>query len=321
VSDVADLLAAWNALSKTRRSRVKDAIAKAIVSRHADPDVEGEPHVDIIAATQLGTQVTVHFVVDQYAYSRHQSGSDSAGHYIHAGYVLAEHPFDVQLVDDRSVALTELDSEHYDRDAIVKHLRGATLAKLSGTAAPAPIDELARVRAIVDDHARAANARAVAVSPTAITVVRCPKCGSTDAGATEAIFELTRMTCRTCGHEAHADHYEIGEDWNLSITLPPGVTELPAFVPPVPPRTEHATSTGPGSRADESREPGRAPSLGSESGGALGADLRCPRCGSSKVAEDPGRAERHFAFLACGKCDHGEEIDSLTAASRWKRSE
>lgn len=46
-----------------------------------------------------------------------------------------------------------------------------------------------------------------------MTVVRCPRCGSTDAGATDYLFEITRMTCRACGHETMSNDEEIDRDW------------------------------------------------------------------------------------------------------------
>lgn len=66
------------------------------------------------------------------------------------------------------------------------------------------------------------------------TAVRCPRCGSTDAGATEHIYELSRMTCPACGFSELADHYQIKDDWNVPYTFE-DASELPARLPPLLP--------------------------------------------------------------------------------------
>ena len=48
-----------------------------------------------------------------------------------------------------------------------------------------------------------------------VMVVRCPRCGSMDAGSVEAILvELDRMKCHACGHSAVCDEHEVKNEWN-----------------------------------------------------------------------------------------------------------
>jgi hypothetical protein len=61
------------------------------------------------------------------------------------------------------------------------------------------------------------------------TVVRCPQCGSTDAGEIDGMLEFTRMRCNSCGHEDLCDDYQIKDDWNVTIDLEPGA-DLPRWV-------------------------------------------------------------------------------------------
>lgn len=155
---------------------------------------------------------------------------------------------------------------------------------------------------------------------TCVTIVRCPKCGSTDAGATEHFYEITEMTCASCGHRDLVDRYELGEEWNVNIVLPPGATELPAFVAPLAAQEEPAAAPPVPNDLPPAytRDTGRpSPDLYYEPADSLSPHLRCPRCGSRAVRENRGRAERHFTFLECADCDHGEEISSLSAGSRW----
>jgi hypothetical protein len=63
-----------------------------------------------------------------------------------------------------------------------------------------------------------------------VTVVRCPECGSTEAGADESrsAYEFTFMQCGSCGHGALQDEYQIKDDWNVQVELLDA--ELPARV-------------------------------------------------------------------------------------------
>ena len=81
-----------------------------------------------------------------------------------------------------------------------------------------------------------------------VIVVRCPTCGATDAGATDYIYELTQMTCGECGYQELADSYEIKEEWNVELWLPPG-TGLPRFVEP------RVRREAPGVRGDDGAPP------------------------------------------------------------------
>lgn len=65
-------------------------------------------------------------------------------------------------------------------------------------------------------------------------VVRCPKCGSTDAGCDESrsAYEISYMRCLTCDFGEHCDTWQISFDWNLDIELDADA-DLPAFVEPL----------------------------------------------------------------------------------------
>lgn len=63
-------------------------------------------------------------------------------------------------------------------------------------------------------------------------VVRCPRCGSTDAGEAGGYLEFTEMRCSTCGHMQLCDEYQIKDSWNVDLTLPDDAVALPARLPP-----------------------------------------------------------------------------------------
>jgi hypothetical protein len=69
--------------------------------------------------------------------------------------------------------------------------------------------------------------------PRKVTVVRCPVCGSTDAGEDRerGAYDLTMMVCASCGHEQYQDHWDIKFNWNVDIELADDATELPKKVP------------------------------------------------------------------------------------------
>ena len=69
--------------------------------------------------------------------------------------------------------------------------------------------------------------------PRKVTVVRCPRCGSTNAGEDplRGMYEFTMMVCSSCGREAFADDYQLRFAWNVDIELADDATELPEKVP------------------------------------------------------------------------------------------
>ena len=71
-----------------------------------------------------------------------------------------------------------------------------------------------------------------------VTVVRCPKCGSTDAGedVARSPYEFAYMRCNGCGHGELSDHHHITFDWNLDIEIEDDATALPDYVAPLDPR-------------------------------------------------------------------------------------
>jgi len=65
-----------------------------------------------------------------------------------------------------------------------------------------------------------------------VTVVRCPMCGSTDAGEDDGLYDLTWMRCGACGERELCDHYQIKDRWNVVLDLPADAVALPAYLPP-----------------------------------------------------------------------------------------
>ena len=67
-----------------------------------------------------------------------------------------------------------------------------------------------------------------------VTIVRCPRCGSTHAGedASRSAYDLTYMQCGHCGHGELVDEWQVKSDWNARIELADDATSLPAFIRP-----------------------------------------------------------------------------------------
>ncbi len=63
-----------------------------------------------------------------------------------------------------------------------------------------------------------------------MTVVCCPRCGSTDAGEGDSSLAPpgdTQMVCSSCGHCAVVDHWELKFEWNCTV---PATASLVPFV-------------------------------------------------------------------------------------------
>lgn len=67
--------------------------------------------------------------------------------------------------------------------------------------------------------------------PRRVTVVRCPRCGSTSAGEVGGAYEFTEMRCAACGHRELCDEHQLRDGWNVTLELPDGATALPDKVP------------------------------------------------------------------------------------------
>ena len=78
--------------------------------------------------------------------------------------------------------------------------------------------------------------------PRVVTLVRCPACGSTDAGADESqsAYDFTYMQCHECGHGGLAAHWQIKFDWNVEGELIG--SELPEYVEPLAPGEDLVSS-------------------------------------------------------------------------------
>jgi predicted metal-dependent HD superfamily phosphohydrolase len=67
---------------------------------------------------------------------------------------------------------------------------------------------------------------------SAVTVVFCPRCGSTDAGEGDSEHAppgYSLMLCGHCGHSETCDHWELKFRWNTTLSLPQGAG-IPRFV-------------------------------------------------------------------------------------------
>ncbi len=326
-------LLAWNLRDESERMAIiAELIALVAAKLRADraPDYPGalqqEPRIHVYAAAADDRRLTVHFVADHLLYCFAQSGSDWADHYIFVGdATFVDHTrAAARLARVETVHLSEHEADAYDPHAVVATVRDAAIAMHRGASlAEAATTELVRATyAAVDPERADARARSAAV-PTIDVAVRCPKCGSTAAGAIDYVFENTLMKCQPCGHEEYADNAEVGERWN--VRLPPGTTALPASLPPLAASSVELPASPQDPPPPRSPTPAAAPSPPSPARATPPTPssrplvrLRCPRCGSTNVGEDDARNEFHFTFLACRRCDHGELINSLTAASNWR---
>lgn len=68
-----------------------------------------------------------------------------------------------------------------------------------------------------------------------VTIVRCPECGSTDAGADESrsAYEFTFMCCNECSHGGLVDEWQIKFDWNVQDEMIGD--DYPEYLPPLAP--------------------------------------------------------------------------------------
>lgn len=285
------------------------AIIEAVTQRVAALDrYEGERMpVEVIEVD--GTRFVASCLVEHCP----QTGSHWTEQYLFAG---TRSPLSIDAEYRRTI--TEQARAFYDpRVAIaeaVAHVR-------AGGGGACPSAEEAKAQRLAQERAEAIRS-----SPPTLEshrIAACPKCGSTSAGLHERIFELSDMRCETCGHRELADLFVEGDDWHRTIALTAG-DEIPAFVsprtpiPPVGPASLPPAAVASPPRSAPAEPP--TPELPFDPGPAvptLAAGLRCPRCASAEVADDPGSATLHYSFLRCRSCDFGEEISSMSAVSRW----
>jgi predicted metal-dependent HD superfamily phosphohydrolase len=70
--------------------------------------------------------------------------------------------------------------------------------------------------------------------PELVTVVRCPRCGSLDAGSVEEVgVEFDRMGCGFCGHSELCDEHQIKDDWNERLPADEARFDQGAVLPDV----------------------------------------------------------------------------------------
>jgi hypothetical protein len=65
------------------------------------------------------------------------------------------------------------------------------------------------------------------------TLVRCPKCGSTNAAEDGGLYEFAHMRCGSCGYATYCDDYQVKDDWNVEVEIAPDAREIPERLPPL----------------------------------------------------------------------------------------
>lgn len=168
------------------------------------------PSVDVLGIVVDPAGVRrLHFLAHDINYNAAQSGSDWANHYVLIGTALleGETPGEITLKAAVNTYIREADWSRYETGPVVEEVRDQVLGEL-GVSPPKPDMETVRI-------------------------VRCPYCGSTDAGEIEALYEITRMSCHVCGHTELCDSEEIKDEWNVSHERRKDRPRLPGFVPPL----------------------------------------------------------------------------------------
>lgn len=198
--------AAWEAMPADERAAISTAIAGLVANKLGSNPSGGndEPTVHVIAAKRGPARTLIHFLIDRYMYCFAQSGSDWAEHDIFVGWVVVEGTRIVhhELTHPLSSNLRESETEDYRPGDVRDQLRDTTLAKLR--------------------------------APRTERVIRCPECGSTDAGEVGGVADLAKMKCQSCGHWRMQDNYEIYDDWEVPCELADAFADPPPFLPPLP---------------------------------------------------------------------------------------
>lgn len=337
-------MVSWETLPKAQRARITRAVTDALAAKltaiaNEDGVSPGPPELDAVAVTGSDDELTVHFVAHKQIRSE-SFDREGAAHALCVGQAVSapNQPVTITLTEEHCEVFTEQEWEVYAPSPVLQRIREQVLARVQGLPVPPASDEPARARKFVEERAREAQRQYDLAQST--LVIRCPRCGSTRAGAEDYVEEYTVMKCLACGHRAFIEDYEIATDWNVRIILAPGEA-MPAFLPPLPPPVERdepplPTPSVEPPAATVAQRPARvvvpspapmwpydepAENLAGDSWTKDVTDppLCCPRCDSTKVYNDTGRAERHFTFLSCRTCGHGEEMSSLSATGRWRR--
>ncbi len=329
-------MVSWETLPKAKRARVTQAVHDALAAKltalaKANGVSPEPPEVDAVLVTGTDEEFTVHFVAHKMTRDSPMYVTYTATHSIYVGHATSgpNRPVTIELTEEHCDVLSENEDDEYRPRVVVQRIREQVLARVQGLPVPPPIPEASRAKQFVEDRAREIQRQYELAKPT--LVIRCPRCGSTRAGAEDYVEEYTVMKCLECGLRAFIEDYEIRTDWNVPIVLAPGEA-IPAFLPPLAPpvpapEPEHAPI--PPLPVEPPPKVSRRPApivpytelgdVGGDSWTKDVTDLRCPRCDSPQVYDDTGRAERHFTFLSCRSCDHGEELSSLSAIDRWRR--
>jgi hypothetical protein len=196
---------------------------------------QDSPRVEIYASEERDGELHVHFLADSYVYNQAQSGSDWADHYFYAGEATCQGPEarSQRLALVEHVSLSEFQTNDYDDDPIRASVRERIVARHAGVTLG---DDATAVlvgdrRDVTQATVDAVRLRGTRAEPAPIhEAIRCPTCGSTNAGISELVFELTRLTCHACGHTDLTERDGLEEVW--TARLPPNTRELPAFLPP-----------------------------------------------------------------------------------------
>ncbi|MEO7094013.1 MAG: hypothetical protein ABI175_12235 [Polyangiales bacterium] len=212
-----ELRATWTQVPEGERAATVKALiaaSDAEVSRLDSfwPATYGDvPHVDVlgVVADHVGVR-RVQFIASALNYNSAQSGSDWADHYVLVGTAVLESGNVLGAIELKTAASTtirEPDWPRYRASRVTEEVRDARLVEL-GVEPPPP--EMVDVR-----------------------MVRCPLCGSTDAGSIDHWIEVACMSCGVCGHTEWQDDQQIKDDWNVTLSQRKDERQLPPFAPPL----------------------------------------------------------------------------------------
>lgn len=215
-------MGAWDALSQPKQQKIIRTLAGYVhsyLNRDYAPDDKGwtkdPPRITVLAIDDDGTRVTLHFLADHYDFRTTWSGdSDWTDHclFVGTGVIEGDQVASHQFTQAYSTSLDDQQRAGYDRDLIASIVASHAIAQRPGvhhkvvpSGALAADAAVAKLNAATAAKRAEARVREEAKNPTAPPPVttepanHCPKCGSSDAGFVEQIFENQHWRCNACG--------------------------------------------------------------------------------------------------------------------------
>jgi hypothetical protein len=208
---------AWDALSLPKQQKIISMLAgyvHAHLNRDYAPDDKGwtkdPPRMTVLMIDDDGTRVTLHFLADHYDYRTTWSGdADWTDHclFVGTGVIEGDQLTSHQFTSAYSTSLDDQQRAGYDRDLIASIVGSHAIAQRPGgpSGVPAADAAVAKLNAVTAAKRAEALAREEARNPPVSQPIapeptsHCPKCGSSDAGFVEQIFENQHWRCNACG--------------------------------------------------------------------------------------------------------------------------